>query len=147
MSATRTCFFLSTTSFDSRKQARKCQRCWAERQARLAISRPLLLRWVICRSELHRQKKDRLLRSKPFMFQLTISLIPRLQRLSRRWTRPSCYSVPSPSSLFIQQSIRWHQHRKRWRRRLSARSIITSREVCSVFCSVIRRSEEHTSEL
>src|SRR5439155_87241 len=51
---------------------------------------------------------------------------------------PSCASVPSPSSVFIQQSIRWHQHRNRWRRKLSAKSIITLREVCSVFCSVIR---------
>jgi F0F1-type ATP synthase, beta subunit len=54
------------------------------------------------------------------------------------WIRPSCLSVPSPSSEFIQRSIRWHQHRKRWRRRLSARSIMTLQAACSVFCSVTR---------
>jgi hypothetical protein len=114
------------------------QRCWAEHQARLVINRRLLLRWVIYRSELHRQRKDRSLRSRQSMFQRTISLIPRRQTLSRTWIRPSCLSVPSPSSEFILRSIRWHQHRKRWRRRLSARSIMTLQAACSVFCSVTR---------
>jgi hypothetical protein len=96
------------------------------------------LRWVIYRSELHRQRKDRSLRSRQSMFQQTISLIPRRQTLSRTWIRPSCLSVPLPNSEFIQRSTHWHQHRKRWRRRSSARSIMTLRAVCSVFCSAIR---------
>src|SRR5205814_4620205 len=139
-SATRTCFCLSTTSFDSRKRARKCQRCWVEHQARLAISRRFLLRWVICRSELHRQIKDRSLRSRQSTFQRTILLTQRRQIRSRIWIQPLCLSALLLSLEFIPRLIHWHRHLNHSPRKSLVKSITTLPEACSECCSVTKIS-------
>ena len=74
--ATRTCFFSSTTSFVSRRPARKCRRCSAARPAPSVTSRRSPPRWAICRSASPRPTKARSLRCRRSTCRRTISTDP-----------------------------------------------------------------------
>src|SRR5262249_19031580 len=135
MNAIRMCCCLSTISFDSHKPALRCRHYLGEHQAQWVISQRSLPRWEICRSELHRQTRDRLLRSKPFTFRQMTSQTLRRQTLLRAWTQPLCLSGRSLSWEFIPPLIHWHPHQKPSPPRLSAKIITTSLETCSEYCN------------
>ena len=60
------------------------------------------------------------------------------------WIPPSCWNAPSPSSVFIQQSIRWLRHRKSLAPEIVGEEHYdVARGVQKVFCSVIGSPGHH----